>query len=197
MKKNKLKNFHTSIMLILIVLCCAFWIVRVETRASALESRVEEYHKMLNQNKDELSNLSKFRRSIENLGFDMDMSSMGISLQAENSWIWMQENSMYLKMQKDKGFIQLINNKSYITLSPNAINLKLDDDKSSGSATNISLEKDKLSLKAFNAEITIDNSGNIWFETDKQINFSAKGEVSIFSEQEVNLYGSRINFNEF
>jgi hypothetical protein len=54
-----------------------------------------------------------------------------------------------------------------------------------------------VTLEAFNAKISIDKTGNIWFETDKQINFSAKGEIHISSENEVNLYGSRINFNEF
>jgi hypothetical protein len=152
---------------------------------------------MLNQNKDELLDLSKFRRSIEKLGFDMDMSSMGISFQAKDSWIWMQKDGMHLKVQNDNGFIQLINNKSYVTLSPHTISLKLYDDILSGSASKISLEKDKLTLEAFNAKIMIDKSGNIWFETDKQLNFSSKGEISMWADKEITLYGSRINFNEF
>jgi hypothetical protein len=229
MKIRRLKDFRISVIMISIILGCIFWIVRVETRASALESRVAEYHKMLDQNKDELQNLNSFVRTIEKSKVYMDMTINGISLITEESALWLEHNNRLL-LSNSKGPIQLENNNGNITLFQKEIDIRVHDRKyplrlsagpnssltfeddivnlhglkeltlSTGYVPNnnkIKIAPDMVTLEAFNAKISIDKTGNIWFETDKQINFSAKGEIHISSENEVNLYGSRINFNEF
>jgi hypothetical protein len=79
MKTNYLQNLRPFIILFLIITACIFWIVRLEIKASALVSRVEELHKSLDQNKDVLAGLEIFSREVNSSDIEIDAGGVKLS----------------------------------------------------------------------------------------------------------------------
>lgn len=66
MKIKQLKNLRTFLIPFLLIIICIFWIIRVELKAAELATRVEEYHKVLEQGNDFLKQIQWFYREIDN-----------------------------------------------------------------------------------------------------------------------------------
>ena len=233
MKNSKVKNFRTMAILVLIISGCIFWIIRVETRAAEFANKVTEYHRMLNQNLDEIGGLKSFLRSTG--GATTSMINDKITMETTESVVYIDNKAITLGGSKGNVDIYLVTDRDIslttgglkvlpssttgleinsqgklpLTITSGNSYLELDDNivtfygekslelYSFLRFSKIILKPNEVSIGGFNgAKVTIDKTGNIWFETDEQINFSAKSDINIMSEGNIDLFGKRINFNE-
>ncbi len=108
-----------SVIIISIVSMCFFWIIRVETRAAELESRVTEYHRILNQNKDQLDGLSGFHRSLKGGDPYLSLAPGSVQLGTSKSTFILGETAILLQ-----GIMPGVE----ITLSSDQTNLRIGAD---------------------------------------------------------------------
>jgi hypothetical protein len=97
-------------------------IVRLEGKATSLQSRLDEHHKSLEKNKDILDNLDSFSRMIKNSGISIDGNK--VTIQAGQSSLTVQNNNIDISSNGDiaigtstKSFVN-IRKDGYIFIGP-------------------------------------------------------------------------------
>ncbi len=96
-----LKSPQKVLMLFLtaLVIISFFMIIRLEGKATSLQSRLDEHHKSLKQNEDVLSNLKVFQRKVQLNGIYLDDKIVGIF--ANNSRLDMTNDNVKLSSGGD------------------------------------------------------------------------------------------------
>ena len=70
--KPRIKRMVLISLPVLILVFCIIWIMKLELKAAALTSRVDELHNALKQNQDNLANLESFWREVNKSGITLD-----------------------------------------------------------------------------------------------------------------------------
>lgn len=82
-----------------IVIIGFFMIMRLEGKATSLQSRLDEHHKSLEKNKDILDNLDSFSRMIKNNGISIDGNK--VTIQSGQSSLTLQNNNIDISSNGD------------------------------------------------------------------------------------------------
>lgn len=125
MKIKSIKSLRPFIIPGLIIIACIFWIVRVELKAAALASRLEEHHLSLQKNEDVLENLNKFVRSVADNEIQINSNDVQlvagdnvISMDATGGKITNLKSSTWITWDEQKISLQS-GNKNKVTMDIN------------------------------------------------------------------------------
>ena len=102
MKSFKSPQRVILIFLTLFIILCCFLIVRLEIKAANLQSRLDEHHKSLEQNKDVLENLDSFTRKVKN--GSISINGENVTLSKDKTMLELSSSNIKLGISQDIAF---------------------------------------------------------------------------------------------
>ena len=131
MNLRNIKHLLAISLPIIIIGVCIFWIVRLELKAAALTSRVDDLHNSLKQNKDELANLESFWREVNKSGITIDKNG-GMLYRGDSKIYWDEKTILLVNKDKEMGFEEYRNG-IFMRNKKDNIYLSMGDIKGTGS----------------------------------------------------------------
>ena len=201
---------------IFIVLCC-FLIVRLEIKAANLQSRLDEHHKSLEQNKDVLENLNSFTRKVKSNAIIVDEDKIKMSVDKQEflldkkDIILAANNDVKFVYNSDRDLLSMYNKNAQVTvgkvpysnkhldgvliMSPKNANVIVVADKQiligsreEGKISRINVDADYVNLERGESIVKL---------RDNELIIESLGDINITSKNgNVNIRGNKVKVNE-